>query len=744
MRALLHRLFNVATIVARVIAIVLIVGVVAPPVSAGVSVSTLLHAPLPGGELPEERPQIVAEASTVLDANGKQIGLFRGFDQTVSIEPEDIPQVMKDAIVAIEDRRFYEHNGVDLEGIGRAAQANAAAGGVSQGGSTLTQQYVKNVYLSNERTVERKVREALLATDIEKMMTKEEILFGYLETAYFGAGAYGIGGAAKVYFGVEVEELDTSQAALLAGLVQAPTRLSPRNDVEAAQARRDLVLRAMKEEGYINNSEYKVEMARNIWLGKPEESPDPTNLVIVPPRPKGASEYPYFVDWIEQELVELLGEEAVYNDGLTIETTIRPDLQLAAKEAANKRLENTEYPIDMSIVSIDPRTGHVVAMVGGRDYKQSQVNLAVGGSLGMQPGSSFKPIVLAKAMSLGITPETVYESPARWRVPNCTGDNCFLKNYSGGGGGSQTLRSATVASTNTVFTQLLVDVGISETVDLARQLGLERLDPERSYGPSLALGAAETSPLEMASAFGTFSNRGVRLAPTGIRRVIDSDGNVIIDNTNRQGTKVLEPVVADNMTDVLTGVVTGGTGKAAAIGRPVAGKTGTAQAYRAAWFVGYTPEFSTAVWMGHADTPASLRRVNGVGAVTGGSHPARAFADFMSKAVEGTEITEFPVPAEITPQEVEQSEKLVEILRRKETEVGEQRSIGSLAANCDGRSCSRNESRRPSVPRSEAPPTVPPPTTPPPESSTTVPPSSTSPPSSSSSSSTSGTEPITD
>ncbi len=735
MRTIAYRLFRVAAVLGRILMVIVIVGIVAPPVSAAVGISTLLHAPLPGGEIPEERPQIVAEASTVLDANGEEIGLFRGFDQTVSIEPDEVPQVMKDAIVSIEDRRFYEHNGVDIEGIGRAAQANAEAGGVSQGGSTLTQQFVKNVYLSNERTVERKVREALLAVDIEKTMSKEEILFGYLESAYFGSGAYGIGGAAIVYFGVEVDELDISQAALLAGLVQAPTRLSPRNDVEAAQERRDMVLKAMKDEGYITNPEYKVEVARDIWLGEPADSPDPTNVVVVPMRPKGASEYPYFVDWVEQELVDLLGEQAVYNEGLTIETTIRPDLQEAAKESVAKRLENTEYPVDMSIVSLDPLTGHVVAMVGGRDYKQSQVNLAVGGSLGMQPGSSFKPIVLAKAMSLGMTPETKYEAPARWRVPGCTGDNCYLKNYSGGGGGSKTLRSATVASTNTVFTQLLVDVGIEETVELARQLGLERLNPEGTYGPSLALGAAETSPLEMASAFGTFSNRGVRVPPTGIRRVIDRDGNVIIDNSNRQGTKVLEPVVADNMTDVLQGVVTGGTGKAADIGRPVAGKTGTAQSYRAAWFVGYTPELSTAVWMGHADTPDSLRNVNGVGAVTGGSHPARAFADYMARAVEGTEVTEFPEPAEITPTEVEQSEKLVETLRRKETEVGEKRSVGSLASNCDGKSCVQDDSSRPDVPRSDSPPT----TRPPPTTSTTVPPSS-----SSSSSNTTGPVAITD
>ena len=717
----------------RFLAVAAITLLLVPPVAAGVSVGTLLNAPLPGGELPEERPQVVAESSVVLDVNGEEIGLFRSYDQTAKAEPEEIPQVMKDAIVAIEDRRFYEHNGVDIEGIGRAAQANAEAGGVSQGGSTITQQYVKNVYLSGERTVERKVREALLAAELEKTMTKEEILYGYLESAYFGSGAYGIGGAAKVYFGVHVKDLDTSQAALLAGLVQAPTRLSPRNNPDAANDRRLLVLDAMKASGYIDNKEYKIEAARSIWVGKSEEAPHKNSLVVVPPQPKGASKHPYFVDWVEQDLVKQLGELAVYNHGLTIETTIDPALQAAAEKSVAERLENTESPVDMSLVSIDPATGHVVAMVGGRDYKASQVNLATGGSLGMQPGSSFKPVVLAKALSLGVNPETVYKAPARWKVPGCTGDDCYLGNYSGGGGGSMTLRDATRASTNTVFTQLLMDVGIPETVELGRNLGLERLDPEGTYGPSLALGAAETSPLEMASAYGTFANRGVRAVPTGIKRVIDSNGNVIIDNSNPKGDRVLDQAVADNMTDVLTGVVSDGTGKAAQIDRPVAGKTGTAQAYRAAWFVGYTPRYTTAVWMGHSDTPASLRNVNGVGNVTGGSHPARAFADYMAAAIEGTEPKPFPEPAEITVKEVESPEEVVEILRRKETELGGRHGIGSVDADCNGGPCQRRTTRTPSVPRSERPPTTPPPpTTQPPNTepspSTTNPSNSTSPP----------------
>lgn len=700
----------------RLVAALAVGLVIVPPVVVAVAATTLLNAPLPGGDLPEARPQPSAIPSVVFDRNGDQIATFRGFDRTVEVAAEEIPQVVIDAVVAIEDQRFWEHDGVDVEGIARAARINLELGEVAQGGSTITQQYVKNVYLSQDQTIERKVEEALLAIELEETMSKDEILFRYLTSSYFGDGAYGIGAAAKVYFDKPVSDLDVSEAATLAGLLQAPTRLSPRNDLDAAERRRRLVLQAMADQGYLTTDDFEREYRRRLWsLDDEDELPGgPVTLIAARP-PKGATDHPFFVSWVEQEMIERFGPNLVYRGGLTIETTIDPRLQAMAESAVADRLEGTEYPIEMSLVSLEPDTGHVVAMVGGRDHDASQVNLAIGGSTGFQPGSSFKPIVLAAAFEAGTGPDTIYPAPARWTVPDCTSQtDCTIANYDFADRGDITLREAMVDSVNTVFAQLVLDVNVEDTVALARRLGLERLDPDRSYGASLALGAAETSPLEMASAYGTFANRGIRVAPSGILRVIDADGNVIIDNRNPAGERVLDQVVADNVTDVLVDVVERGTGTRAQLDRPVAGKTGTATSYRAAWFAGYTPSLSTAVWMGHADRLAPLRDINGFGAVTGGSHPTIAWRTFMAGALAGTPVVPFPVPLEIVPL-ADTAEELVELAAAaEETRIGNRRRTSSIVADCGG-PCRRHAS--PAVPW-VPPPEQPPPTTTP----TTVPP----------------------
>ncbi len=705
-------IFNKLSVVLRLLAALAIAVVVVPPVAGAVVVGTLVKAPLPVGQLPAEKATLTAEPSTVFDASGRQIGLFRGFDQTVEVKRSEIPQNLKDAVVAIEDQRFWVHDGVDFEGIARAARTNLEVGGIAQGGSTITQQFVKNVYLSGEQTIERKVEEALLATEVEKRMSKDEILFGYLTSSYYGSGAYGIGAAAEIYFDKPVTELDISEAATLAGVVQAPSRLSPYVDREAAEERRRLVLQAMLDQDLITEEQYEREVQRRLWSIEDGDLPGGSVTTLVPRPAKGAIHAPYFVDYVEAELVERLGPDLVYNGGLVVETTLMPELQDAAETAVAKRLRNTEYPVEMASATIDPSTGHIVSMVGGRDYEASQVNLAIGGSTGFQPGSSFKPIVMAAAFSLGLGPETEYPAPATWDVPGCSGNQCTVSNYDHRGRGDISLRSAMHASVNTVFVQLVLDVTIGRTVALARDLGLARLDPDRTYGASLALGAAESSPLEMASAYGTFANRGIRVAPTGLLRVIDSSGNVLIDNRARPGDRVVEEVVADNVTDVLVGVIEQGTGKAANIGRPAAGKTGTAQAYRAAWFVGYTPDYATAVWMGHADRLAPLRNVNGVGNVTGGSHPAVAWAEIMRSAHEGLEQREFPEPVEIVP--IADSAADVLSFRLQEyTEAGPQRWPDRLQPNCDGRNCDRRDTPAPTVP-TPIPPvtTTPPPTVP--------------------------------
>lgn len=665
----------------RLLVALVVSAVAVPPVAAAVAGLTLLRAPLPG-ELPDERPSFEAVPSVVVDRNGAEIAVFRGFDRTVEVTARDVPDIMNQAVVAIEDRRFYEHSGIDFEGIARAARVNLELGEVVQGGSTITQQYIKNSYLSGERTFERKFREALLATELEQQLSKDQILLRYLESSYFGSGAYGIGAAAEVYFAKSVSELDISEAATLAGILQAPTRLSPRVDIEAAEARRRLVLQAMLDAGYISDDEYARHAARRLWSATDDRRPSGVVTVVAPPPANGASDHPFFVDWIEQELVDRLGPDLVYRGGLRIETTIDPRLQREAEDAVAARLETTEYPVEMSLVSIDPRTGEVLAMVGGRDYDSSQVNLATGGTTGFQPGSSFKPIVLAEAFNQGIGPDTLYPAPASWTVPGCGGSQCSISNYDNAARGDITLREAMRASVNTVFAQLITDVSIERTVALARGLGLERIDPNGVYGASLALGAAETSTLEMASAYGTFANDGVRVEPRGISRVIDAKGNVLIDTSRRSGVRVLSSVVANNVTDVLVDVVTEGTGGRASLGeRPVAGKTGTGQAYRAAWFVGYTPQLATAIWMGHADKLESLTNINGVARVTGGSHPAIAFSDFMRAALQGVEIEDFAEPAAL--EQVESSDDVI-ARKQEQTVPGGRTAPTTLAANCGG------------------------------------------------------------
>ncbi len=658
-----------------------VAALVVPPIAGGVAAGTLLFAPLPG-ELPDERPEISAVPSTVLDRDGATIGVYRGFDRTVEILPEDVPQVMLDAIVAIEDQRFYDHPGVDLEGVVRAARTNLEVGEIAQGGSTITQQYIKNVYLSGEQTFERKFREALLATELERRMTKDEILFAYLESSYYGSGAYGLGAAAELYFGVEVADLDVSQAATLAGVVQAPTRLSPRVDLAAAEARRLLVLQAMVDAGRLGVEEFERHAARELWLQDGGALPDGPVTVVVPPPVKGAVDHPFFVDWVEQQLLDELGEDLLYRGGLTIETSIDSDLQEAAEAAVAARLEGTEFPVDMSLVSLDPATGEVLAMVGGRDHAASQVNLAIGGTTGFQPGSSFKPIVLAAAFERGLGPDTIYPAPADWVMPGCIGTQCTISNYDHADRGDISLAEAMAASVNTVFARLIVDIGIGPTAELANRLGLARVDPEAPYGASLALGSAESSPLEMASAYGTFANHGVRAAPIAVIRVLGPDGSVLIDNTNQVSERVLSSAVADNVTAVLQGVVEGGTGPRSAVaGHPIAGKTGTAQDYTAAWFVGYTPSLVTAVWMGHVDGLAPLRNLNGVAQVTGGSHPAIAFSTFMSVALAGRPAEAFAEPPLLDQFETADD---VEPITGEQTVAGPGRAPRDPGSGCGG------------------------------------------------------------
>ncbi|MEJ5256540.1 MAG: transglycosylase domain-containing protein [Acidimicrobiales bacterium] len=631
--------------------VILVLGLPVLAVATAASgLGLLLYGNLPG-TVPKENPRIESRPSYVYDSQGNQIGEFRQFDLTVPMSREDVPQVLKDATVAAEDHRFWSHRGVDPEGLVRAALANYEEGEVVQGGSTITQQYVKAAYLSPERTLSRKFNEALLATRVERQLTeelgsvraaKEEILYRYLDGTYFGSGAYGAGAAAQTYFHKNVRDLNLSEAATLAAIIPSPSSFNPRENVFVAETRRQQVLADMLELGFITQQQYDEARAAQLWhlgFGWPPEG-RPVTLVF-PQTDTGATAYPYFVDYVRRYLEERYGDERVFKGGLRIETTIDPRLQALAEKAVADALAGTSYPREMSLVSVEPSTGFVKAFVGGRDWNISQVNLGLGGETGMQAGSSFKTFTIAAALEQGFGPSTTYPG-GPYNEPGCFRRANVPCEPLGGTGGD--MRVATAASSNAYFVQLARDVGPNRIAEMAHRLGgMKWITPEGSYTSRITLGQYSVSPLEMAAAYATIANHGVRLEVTPVVKVIAADGTVLEDNTARQGTPVLHPAIADTTTDILRGVIEGGTGRRANIGRPAAGKTGTTDNNTDIWFVGYTPQLATAVWMGHADGQRSL------GNVFGGDTAARTWAAFMRPAHEGLPVLDFPVPGPLPP-----------------------------------------------------------------------------------------------
>ncbi|MBA3267493.1 MAG: transglycosylase domain-containing protein, partial [Acidimicrobiia bacterium] len=579
----------------------------------------------------------------------------------------DIPEVLKQAVVAQEDQRFYSHGGVDLKAGFRALWANITGGRTEQGGSTITQQYVKNAFTGGERTLARKVREAVLATRLDKKLTKDEILYRYLQNVYLGGGAYGVGAAAVSYFNKPVQNLNLSEAAMLAGLIRSPSTDEPRSATARAEADRVEVLTKMRDQGRIADAQFQEAMAERIVLMATDGAVPSGPATVIHPLTGPMATEPYYVDYVRRYLVARYGDDVVYRGGLRVETALDPRLQAEAEASVAEALAGTEAPLEMALVTVEPGTGLVKAMVGGRDFAASQVNLALGdcpptptapppdtpicvagGGTGRQSGSSFKPITLAKAFEEGIGPNRVYTGPSSYSTP----DGRVVRNVESGGYGAITLRQATASSVNTVYAQLVEDVGIQETAEMANRLGITMVSPDgrqpngEPYGVSLTLGAAETSPLDMAAAFSVFANRGVRAPATPLVRVRDADGKVLEDNSAPHGKRVLDQAVADTVTDVLKGVVSGGTGASADIGRPeaTAGKTGTTENFADAWFVGFTPALSTSVWMGYADSRDPLQGIKGVSRVYGGTIPARTWQNFMAKAMEGVDTADFPAP----------------------------------------------------------------------------------------------------
>lgn len=632
------------------VVVVVLVGLVA----GTTALVTYVFLPLPV-DLPEERLQPERQASTVFALDGTPIGQFKGAETQVEVSAENIPDTIRRAVVAAEDHRFFKHRGVDWQAIGRAVHEDIKARDFVQGGSTLTQQLIRNLYTGAEKTMGRKAKEALLAIQAERVYSKEEILARYLNTVYLGESTFGVEAASQSYFRKPAKDLTLSEAALLAGVIPAPSVYSPRANPELAEQRRNLTLDLL--------ARYRMATPEEVATARADKP-------VVHPPPKVETQYPWFMDYLRVYLLNVKGYTAqqIYGGSLKIETTFDPRLQAAAEKAV-ARLDKPKDP-EAALAAIEPQTGFVRAIVGGRNWDASQVNLALGrlgGGSGRQAGSSFKPYVLAKAFESGMRPEK------RYRAPSCARPRGFDKpvcNYGGSGYGSVDLRTATHKSINTVFAQLIADVGVKPTAELALKLGIKGIDlSQKQYGV-LALGTQETSVLEQASAYGVFANHGVRVEPTPVLRILDVKGNTVEDNREPDGHRVLSEPVADNVTSVLEGVVKKGTARRADIGRPAAGKTGTSENWENAWFVGYTPTLATAVWMGYPNANKTMANVHGVPHVVGGSLPSMIWHDFMAEAVKDVEPLPFTVAAPLLPSraEFEAKERVVAEKRLTERE----------------------------------------------------------------------------
>ncbi len=558
----------------------------------------------------------------VYDSKGERIlAVLRGSQSRILVPSDQIAPLMKQAIVAIEDKRFYEHRGVDVHGIMRAVWQDVRNKRVVEGGSTITQQFVKNTYVKSQRSISRKLKEAALAWQLEQRWSKDRILTAYLNTIYFGNGAYGVQQAALTYFHHPAEHLGLAEAALLAGIPSDPARYDPVANPKAARERRDIVLRQMLDQGDITYRDYA--NATRARLPRPDE--------VRLSDTEGPA--PYFTNYVKQQLIDRYGSGRVFGGGLRVKTTIDLNIQRFARQAITKWLTNPNGP-SAALVAVDPRDGSVLAMIGGNNYRKSQFNLAVQGE--RQPGSSFKPFVLATALRDGISPDSEFES-GPVQIP--LGDKVWsVRNYENSDLGRISLATATEFSDNTVYAQLTQLVGPGAIVRTAKRLGIT--SPLKSYF-AIGLGAEAVNPLEMARAFSAFAYRGRRIdgatfgnRPRAISAVRNESGR-IVDNNLPIGRPVLTENTAALLTSLLQGVVTGGTGRQAQLsdGRPVAGKTGTTENYGDAWFVGYTPQLVTAVWVGYPNSLRPMLTEYHGDAVAGGTFPALIWKSFMERAL---------------------------------------------------------------------------------------------------------------
>ena len=582
--------------------------------------------------LPAEVP--TAQTIVFLDDTGRhEIGTLSAQENRRVVKLEKIPEHTRQAVLAAEDRDFYEHGAISWRGLARASAANLLRRRISEGGSTITQQYVKNAFpgVGRDRTLFRKLKEAVLAVKLERKFSKDQILEFYMNTVYFGRGAYGIDAAARTYFKQKAEDLKAGQSAMLAGVIRSPEFYGKKDHATSAKARRNYVLEAMVDRGWLTAKEGRVAMA--------------SKLGVVWSTKRGGianSRAPFFLEKVRQYLIARYGAEAVNLGGLRVRTTLDMGMQRLADATVRRMMNDPKHDPRAALVAIDPRTGAVRAMYGGRSFKSRQFNYATDSV--RQAGSTMKPFVLAQALNAGISANTVYPGPAELIV---NGED--FKNYGDTNYGPMTLRDATRLSVNTIYVQLMQVVGPERVAKFARAHGLAAelggpADPKRDPRPlekapvlkpvlALSLGSGDVTTLQLASAFGTWANRGIHQAPHLVEKVVDSKGRVLEDHRGQQGTQVIAREHADTMNLVLRGAVENGTGTAARLyGREVAGKTGTTSDYTDARFVGYTTDLVTSVWLGFDDPKKKLVNVRGYDGISGGTLPAQIWHDFMDGA----------------------------------------------------------------------------------------------------------------
>ncbi len=581
------------------------------------------------------------QTSKILAPDGEVLAELHAEQDREDVPLAEVSSDLVRAVVAIEDRRFFLHVGVDVAAIARAAVANVEGGGVEQGGSTITQQYVKNTMTGPAPTLDRKLKEAALAYQLEERYSKEEILERYLNTVYFGKGAYGARAAAETYFGVGPGELTLDQAALLAGLIQSPSRYDPYVAPDLAAARRSLVLDAMVDTGQLDP--VTAETAADAEIVLTPEALDPPTVA------------PYFIAEVKRLLqhdpdgtfAPVIGGtvddrvDALFTGGLRIVTTLDPTVQAQAEAAVAKVVPADAGP-SAAVVVTDPTTGAVRALVGGRDYDDpddpnARFNLAT--QARRQPGSAFKPIVLATALQRGISLDREFPGGDCVSFPSIP--DWSPCNYAGTVYGPLTLREATVRSANTVYARLAVEMGPTAILEMARTLGFEA---DWVQAPALALGAGEVTPLEMAGAYGAFPTLGTYHRPYLVERIETAEGEVLWQH-DAPAYRVIDPAAAYLVNQTLQDVVRRGTGVQAQVdGRPQAGKTGTSQRNADAWFVGYTPDFLAAVWVGFASGQVPMIPPATPEVVEGGRWPALIWKALAEQALDGVEPEPFPVP----------------------------------------------------------------------------------------------------